>query len=88
METLISTIDNITSPIEEGYKAIGANSPFLRFGLTAGVVGGVLYWLKPDMFFKNGRMRDWGMISTDDSATQIPLWLVACGAGIVAAIIV
>jgi hypothetical protein len=86
-------------PASEGTRTVlsGGQSLFARAGLytplargvtTAAVVGSGLYLLQPEFAFDQYGPKSWSLLyeNTDEApTTHLPWWLVAVGAGVLAA---
>lgn len=77
MELISSTADSI-------FRPIGLTTPMSQGAAAGAGVFGVLYYMKPAMFFRaNGQMKPFKLISKDADATYFNAAVVAALAGVV-----
>jgi len=82
-------VNNTLDTVDNVYSKVGAKTPASRFGVTAAVVGGIIYLTGHSAFFRaDGSLREWNMMSDSDEATSMPLWLVAVVSGLAVALFV
>lgn len=75
------TVDDvILAPVEDALDAVGlmqgAAAPLKRTAVGLALGAGVVFGLKPSLFFnQDGSLRPWSMMSDDPSATPVPWWV-------------
>lgn len=77
---------------EVPFNYLGLNTPVKRFMATGLVVGGIVYALKPSVFFdEKGSPRPWTPSATKEqaeSSTWIPWWTVPVTTGLIASLLI